>query len=190
MKVMWAMGASVLLGLAGCVGEDSVGSTSSALLLDVDVALTQADGGEDDGTILWEILNAGLADGGEGDGTILWEILNVAGATVWEILETTDPTGATRWTILDPATGRERCAVADGLLTDTLSAGKVFQAVSGDVYAVGATTPAYVFDGDEVRRGDGTLLLTADPAQEGASDGRKLIIAALVAGHCGSAGMP
>ena len=82
MKAMWAMGASVLLGLAGCVGEDSVGSTSSALLLDVDVALTQADGGEDDGTILWEILNAGLAAGGEDDGTILWEILNVAGATV------------------------------------------------------------------------------------------------------------
>lgn len=190
MKTMWAMGASALLGLAGCVGEDGVGRASSALLLDVDVGLTQADGGEDDGTILWEILNADLADGGEDDGTILWEILDADEAIILEILETTDPTGATGWTILDAATGRQRCGISGGVLTDTLTGRGLYQAASGDVYALGATTPAYVFDGDEVRRGDGTLLLTTDPAQDGASDGRKLIIAALVAGRCGSPGMP
>jgi hypothetical protein len=156
--------------------------------LDVDVHLTVADGGEEDGTILWEIVEAESSpgetiwevreyepgthpvDGGEEDGTILWEIVEAEGTT---------PT----WEIKDP-TGGVVCLVnSSGELHDA-SGTMLLKVLNGSVYTGGIRSKLlYTFDAVGVNYGS-QLVLGTNPAQNGASAGRKLTIGALLRGNC------
>jgi hypothetical protein len=179
--------------VAGCAtspDDDDQGLRSGSL--DVSVQLKQATGGEEDGTILWEILDVEVnpsetvwevreyepgthpVDGGEEDGTILWEIVlaevvSTAGTyTIWEI---NDPTGSPKCVINH--FGELRNATGTLLLEES----------GGSVYAAGGNTLLYTFDRFGINDATGRVLGT-NPAQNSASAGRKLTIGALLEGYC------
>lgn len=183
-----------------CAGCDPVGVEQSpafrSISLDVDVSLTVADGGDDDGTIVWEILEVASVpasgettwevreyepgshpqDGGDDDGTIVWEILE---------LTTSSPAGGstTTWDLSD-ATGSLLCDIDDGELRDS-SGTLLLQTVTG---GIGGATGSllYGFDRLGVNDAAGTRVLGTSPGQDSATDGRQLAIAALLEGECGS----
>ncbi len=162
--------------------------------LDVNIQLEQADGGEEDGTILWEILEAEVYEGLAVDDKLSLYIKDDAIYT---------------------AGGVETCSINAPLLNSSVR--EVIAANGTDVLFT--VWGAYVFDGevdpkhnnfgqikrlfgsqllfefdrDEVYLGeasDGFRLLRANAGVENSSDGRKLLIAALITGECGASGMP
>jgi hypothetical protein len=142
--------------VAGCATspeDDEQGFRSGSL--DVSVQLTQADGGEEDGTILWEI--------------VLAEVVSSTGTyMIWEI---NDPTGSPKCVVNQY--GELRNATGTLLLEES----------GGSVYAAGGNTLLYTFDRFGVNDAAGRVLGT-NPAQNSASAGRKLTIGALLEGYC------
>ncbi len=192
-KTAWS-GIALLFMSTGCMAhEDPAGASTAEVVIanpDGPVSLMEAGSGD----ILWQIDPA--EDGGEDDGTSLWEILNFGdgeegGTILWQVVDPRDggeDDGTILWEILN-ADGRFMCRISGPYLSDVRGR-LLLEARAGDVYAIGGVSPRYVFVDDEVLAADGSPLLTTNPAQESASDARKLLIAALVEGRCGSPGLP
>lgn len=176
-------------------GDPSAGDPSASFRsLDVNIELAQADGGEEDGTILWEIVELEVFEG-----------LAVAGALnlfiVDDVIHTSDgvPTCVIDAPVLD-TTAREVIATNGSEVLFTVAGPYVFEGAvdvsirnPAKLRKIFASQLLFEFDGDEVflgERRDQFRLLHASADVESASDGRKLLIAALITGECGAGGMP
>ena len=159
--------------------------------LDVDVSLTMADGGSDDGTILWEI----------GEGAV-YEGLRINGDLLFYVEDN----------VIYNHEAEATCTINAPYLNTTIR--EVYAANGNDVLFT--IWENYVFEGeidlnkpqkwsqlknealfeynrDEIflgRANWGNRLVTANTNLEDQSRGRKLLIAALLTGDCGSAGLP
>jgi hypothetical protein len=162
--------------------------------LDVNIQLEQADGGEDDGTILWEILNAEVYDGPASNGKLSLYIENNAIYTA---------EGVQTCTVNSPYLNSNLREVVAANGTDVLftvwneyvfegqvdvkhtTFGMMKKLFGDQLLFEFQTTDVYL---GEARSGFRLLSATADV--ESSSDGRKLLIAALITGECGASGMP
>lgn len=196
-RALSALSTLCLLALAPACDADSNDSVGDAFrngdILDADIQLILADGGDDDGTIPWEIVQAEIYTGPAVNGKLNLYIENNAIYT---------------------AEGVQTCQVNSPYLNSTVR--EVIAANGTDVlFTVWGN---YVFDGavdvkltnfgqmkklfgdqllfefqtNDIFLGEasgGYRLLTATADVQSASDGRKLIIAALITGECGSSGL-
>jgi hypothetical protein len=162
--------------------------------LDVSTQMMMADGGSDDGTVIWEIVEAAeVYEGPAVDGNLLMFIQNNAIYT---------------------ADGTQTCTINSPFLSDrrevsTANGSEVLFTVWGNYVFDGkidVTTENYEqvdkLFGDQLlfeyephdiwlgEAADGFRLMSTNAVITTQSDGRKLLIAALITGECGSAGLP
>lgn len=162
--------------------------------MDINIQLSQADGGEEDGTILWHIIISEVYSGPAEDGDLLLYIENNAIFTA---------EGVQTCMINSPylnSTVREVIAANGTDVLFTVWNNYVFEgAVNVKVTSWGQMKKLFGdqllfhFESNEVYLGesrDGNRLLTADGDVQNSSDGRKLLISALITGECGAKGMP
>jgi hypothetical protein len=168
------------------------GSTLRAISYDVDIGLALADGGEEDGTILWEIVEADVFDGPailgdlrvylEGGGLFSADGLQTCQLGPTQVYASSSFPGAgpelrlTLWNDL----------VFAGSIDTSISHRRTMLAAHGEQLLL------EIVD-DEVylgQRSDGVLLVQASAELELASATRKLLVAALITGECGSGGIP
>lgn len=137
----------------------------------------------------------GGSSGGEEDGTILWEIVDVESDEPWDVLagETfgggliftvveRDVRGDRRAELVGPD-GRTRCTFDRGILADA-GGRRLFEVRDGSVYRPSGRAPAFTFDRDGVRGASGEVVLLSSPDQTDATPVRKAVIAALYDGLC------
>lgn len=154
---------------------------------DVNMQLTESGEGGDNGTVIWDIQEAGVYAGEASEGN---QIMELVGNEIY-------------------ANGELTCTVENAYLNGRVVMGAgdevLFTVYENEVYLgeidakrLGPKTKRrfadqllLTFDGSDVHWGhyDGEFL-SANADLESASDGRKLLIAALVEGHCGSKGLP
>jgi|GEM_PF-2815754 len=173
--------------------DDSTGDSFRNQILDVDIKLMLADGGDDDGSIPWEILQTEIFEGEAAAGNLSLFIED---------------------NVIYTAEGVQTCVVNSPYLNSSIR--EVVAANGTDVLFT--VWNQYVFDGevdvkienygqmkkkfgdqllfefksDEIFLGevrDGYRLLRASADVQSSSEGRKLVIAALITGECGSSGL-
>lgn len=162
--------------------------------LDINIQLTQADGGEEDGTILWELIEAEIYDGPAVNGNLSLYIEN-------NIIYTKE--GVETCSVNAPYLNSSLREVVAANGTDILFTvwenyvfeGKVDVTITnyGHMKKLFGDQLLFQFQTNEVYLGearDGFRLLSANGDVENSSDGRKLVIAALITGECGATGMP
>lgn len=162
--------------------------------MDINIQLTQADGGEEDGTILWEIVEAEVYEGLAIDGNLSLFIKD-------NTIITSE--GVETCVINSPylnSTVREVVAAngTDVLFTvwdDYVFEGAVDVKVTtfGQMKKLFGDQLLFQFRTNEIFLGEaryGYRLLSANGDVENSSDGRKLLISALITGECGASGMP
>lgn len=188
---------SLLAFAPACDSEEAdVGDAfrNSAGGLDINIQLTQADGGEEDGTILWEILEAEVYDGLATDGNLSLYIENNAIYTA-EGVQTCIVNSPYLNSSVREVIAANGTSVLFTVWNDYVFEGKVdvkyetfgqMKKLFGDQLLFQFQTKA-VYLG-EAR--DGYRLLSANGDVENSSDGRKLLISALITGECGATGMP
>ncbi len=178
-----------------CSSEDSESGMGDAFrATDINIQLAQADGGEEDGTILWEIVEAEVYEGLSTDGNLGLYIENNAVFTAQG-----EQTCVVNSPYLD--TSLREVVAANG--TDVLFTvwhGYVFEgevdvkiANWGKMKKLFGEQLLFQFQANEVFLGearDNYRLLSANGDIENSSDGRKLLITALITGECGASGMP
>jgi hypothetical protein len=161
---------------------------------DINIQLSQADGGDDDGTILWEFLDEDIYDGEASEGNLLLQIKN-------NMIFTVD--GVQTCTVNSPYLNSNLREVIAANGTDVLFTvwneyvfeGEVDVKITnfGQMKKLFGEQLLFQFSSNEVYLGesrDGFRLLSANEDIQCSSDGRKLTIAALVMGECGAPGMP
>lgn len=161
---------------------------------DINIQLTQADGGEEDGTILWEIVEAEVYEGAAIDGVLGLYIENNTIYTAEGI-----PTCSINSPYLNSKV-REVIAAngTDVLFTvwhEYVFEGKVDVKYEtfGQMKKLFGSQLLFEFQTNEVYLNEaryGYRLLSANGNIESSSDGRKLLISALITGECGASGMP
>lgn len=164
-----------------------------ALTYDVDLVIELADGGEEDGTILWEIVEADVFDGLAVAGDLVLylegdEVFTAAGVQTCQL---DAPQLDTTVRELIAASGSE---VRLTLWHDLVFAGPVDTRISSRSRMLKAYGDQLVLEivGDEVylgERADGVRLIRTGAELEPASDARKLLVAALITGECGATGL-
>jgi hypothetical protein len=167
---------------------------------DVNMAVSVADGGDDDGSILWEIVEVGATagDGGDDDGSILWELVDTEardggdddGTIIWEILEAHtaaadggDDDGSILWEIVEVDTGATVCRVKKGQLSHVREH-ILLSRQSGVVLDAKGNKKYLIADDTLIDAKSGAPIVRVDADLAAASDGRVLTIAAMVAGMC------
>jgi hypothetical protein len=173
------------------MGDDFRGTTGT---LDINIQLEQADGGEEDGTILWEIVEAEVYEGPAVNGILSLYIKDNA-------IHTAE--GVQTCTINSPylnSNVREVIAangsdVLFSVWNEYVFEGKldVKNLTYGAVKKLFGTQLIFEFYNNDVfldQAAAGFQLLHATGNVENSSDGRKLLIAALITGECGGSGMP
>jgi hypothetical protein len=161
---------------------------------DINIQLEQADGGEDDGTILWEILDADVYEGPASNGNLSLYIEN---NTIYTADGT--PTCSINSPFLNSKV-REVIAAngSEVLFTvwhEYVFEGKVDVKVEnfGQMKKLFGSQLLFHFQGNEIYLNEaryGFRLLSATGNVQSSSDGRKLLISALITGECGGSGMP
>jgi hypothetical protein len=194
-RVISALSFTSLLALApGCDSEDTVGDDFRASL-DVNVQMTSAtQGGSDDGTVIWEIVEADVYQGLQLDGNLLLYIQNN---------KIYDSNGVETCNVSSPylnSSLREVIAANGNDVLLTVWGNYVFAGeVDVSKLTLGKLKPLFLsqlmfeYQQSDIFAGeakDGALLMTTNANLEVQSDGRKLLMAALIAGECGSAGLP
>ena len=187
-----ALSIMTLLTLApACDSEESVGDDFRAGL-DVNIQMTAASGGSDDGTIIWEILEAEVYSGPASNADLLLYIDNN---------KIYDTEGVETCSVNSPylnSSIREVIIANGNEVLFTVWGNYVFQGeidvtkyTFGKMKELFATQLLFEFKTTNIYDGeakDGLLLMTTNADTEAQSDGRKLLMGALIAGHCGSAG--
>lgn len=161
---------------------------------DINMQLEQADGGEDDGTILWEILNGEVYDGPATNGNLSLYIEN-------NTIYTSE--GVPTCNINSPYLNsnlREVIATNGSEVLFTVWREYVFEgkvdvkiATFGQMKKLFGDQLLFEYYDNEVYLGearDGWRLISATGNIETSSDGRRLLIAALITGECGATPMP
>lgn len=183
-----------LLALApACDSEDTVGDDFRAGL-DISIQMTAADGGGDDGSVVWEVVEAQVFEGPAVDGNLLLYIENNAiydaqglqtcsiespylNSSLREVIAANgDDTLFTIWNNYVFYGEIDMAKVTPGKLKTLFETQLLFHFYDTDIF-LGEAKNAY-------------LLMTTNADLSHQSDGRKLLMAALVAGECGSAGLP
>jgi hypothetical protein len=186
---------SLLAFAPACDSEETdMGDAFRAGTLDINIQLEQADGGEEDGTILWEIVEAEVYEGPASNGVLSLYIENNAIFTA---------EGVQTCTINSPyldSNVREVIAengseVLFSVWNEFVFEGKmdVKNMTYGQVKKLFGTQLIFEFQNNDVFLDQAALgyrLLTATGNVQASSDGRKLLIAALITGECGGSGMP
>jgi hypothetical protein len=186
---------SLLALTPACDSEDTVGDDFRSGL-DVNIQMTTADGGSDDGTVVWEVVEAQVFEGPAAGGNLLLYIENNAIYTA---------EGVQTCHISSPflnSSIREVTAAGDSEILFTVWNEYVFQGEI-DVSKVNYGTMKELFGTQllfqytsyeiylgEAKDGHRLMATNADANLVKQSDGRKLLMAALIAGECGSAGLP
>lgn len=185
-----------LLALAPACDPDANANMGDAFRagLDINIQLTQADGGDDDGTILWEIVIAEVYNGPASNGDLSLFIEN---NTIYTAA------GVPTCTVDSPflnSTVREVIAENGTDVLFTVWNQYVFEGEVdvrhenfGQMQKLFGDQLLFQFQADEVFLGEaweGYRLLEANGDVEHSSDGRKLLIAALITGECGATAMP
>jgi hypothetical protein len=183
-----------LLALApACDSEDTVGEDFRSSF-DVSVQMATADGGGDDGSVVWEVVEAQVFDGPAFKGNLLLYIENNA---------IFDTQGVQTCSINSPylnSSLREVIAANGSETLFTIWGNYVFQGAidipkitPGKLRALMDTQLLFEYTTNEIWLGEAKnqfRLMTTNADITVQSDGRKLLMAALIAGECGSAGLP
>jgi hypothetical protein len=193
-RVLSALSLASLLAFApGCDSEETVGDDFRASF-DVAIQMTEADGDGDDGSVVWEVVEAAVYEGPATQGNLLLYIENNA--------------------IYDTA-GVQTCQIASPYLNSSLrevitaNGSETLFTVWGNYVFEGqidfekvtfsklktlfATQLLFEYTPTEIWLGevkDEHRLMTTNTNITEQSQGRKLLMAALIAGECGSAGLP
>ena len=196
-----------LLALApACDSEDTVGDdfrTLSAMestgesteTLEVGIQMTTADGGQDDGSVIWEVVEAEVFDGPAVDGNLLLFVENNA---------IFDQNGVQTCEVSSPylnSSMREVVAANGSEVLFTVYGNYVFEGeinvykmTPGKLKTLIKYQLLFEYVGTDIYLGeafkDDYLLMSTNADLTTQSDGRKLLMAALIAGECGSAGLP
>ncbi|PRQ06978.1 hypothetical protein [Enhygromyxa salina] len=171
------------------LGDDFRGS------FDVNTQMTMADGGSDDGTVIWEIVEAGVVY--EGPAQLGNVLMYVEGNAIY------DTSGEKTCTIDSPflhSNMREVVAANGSEVLFTVWNNYVFD---GEIHVKSENwgqvkkqfgdkllfqlEPNDIFLGEAI---DGYRLMSTNADITAQSEGRKLLMAALMTGECGSAGLP
>lgn len=197
-RVLSALSLLPVLALAPACdgGDEEVGDAfrNGSMELDVDISLTQPDEDDDPGnnTIIWDLVEAGVFDGPAANGNLL---MTIEGNDIY------NSEGVHTCTVnqayLD-SNVREVISVNGGETLFTVAGTNVYDGwvdvnnlTYGQLYRKHKDQLLLTFDQEKVYYGEYDLLALVGTADiETASDGRKLLIAALMEGHCGSAGLP
>jgi len=182
---------SLSLFTTGACSTDEISTDSDFRSLDVNVTLTMADGGSDDGTILWEIGEGDVYKGLRSNSDLLFYIED-------DVIYTAS--GEATCTIEAPYLNsniREVSSTASDDVLFTIWDDFVFEGHidldKPQKWAQLKDEALFEYRGDEIFLGrwtDGFRLVEADTALDAQSDGRKLLMAALLTGECGSQGLP
>lgn len=185
--------ASLLAFAPGCDSEESVGDDFRASF-DVGVQMTTADGGGDDGSVVWEVVEAAVYEGLAIDGNLLLyiennAIYNTEGVQTCHI---TSPYLNSSLREVITANGDDTLFTVWGnyVFEGEIDFAKVTFAKLKTLFA---TQLLFEYTSNEIYLGevtDGHRLMTTDTNITPQSEGRKLLMAALIAGECGSAGLP
>lgn len=177
-----------------CDTEESDMGDAFRAVTDIDIQLEQADGGEDDGTILWEILNAEVFDGPATDGNLSLFIQNntIYTADGVPTCSVNSPFLKSRLREVIAANGTD---VLFTVWNEYVFEGKVDVKIAnfGQMKKLFGSQLLFQFSGDSVYLNEaryGYRLVQATGNVQNSSDGRKLLIAALITGECGATGMP
>lgn len=177
--------------------DEDLGDDFRGAPLDVSTQMTMADGGTDDGTVIWEIVEAAATEVYDGPAYLGDLLMFVEDNAIYD------------------ANGVQTCSVDSPFLNSSIR--EVIAANGTEVlFTVWGN---YVFDGQidvkhtnfgQIKRlfgdqllfeyqpndiflgeaTDGFLLMTTDTDTTAQSDGRRLLMAALITGECGSNGLP
>ncbi|MFO7566100.1 MAG: hypothetical protein R6X02_25875 [Enhygromyxa sp.] len=160
--------------------------------MDINIQLAQADGGEEDGTILWEIVDVEVFDGPAIDGNLSIYVKDNTIVTS-EGVETC----VINSPYLQPAVREVRVGeeVLFTVWEKYVFEGKVDVRITnfGHMKKLFGDQLLFQFEGNEIYLNEsryGYRLLKADGDVEKSSDGRKLLVSALITGECGASGMP
>jgi len=193
-RALYALALLPVLALTPACDGDGEDTTESFRGLDINIQLSQADGGDDDGTVIWEILevSAQTTEIYDGPAILGQQLMTIEGNDIY------DADGVKTCTVQAPYLSGMREVVS------TATEEVLFTVDQNEVY-VGEIdfkkiTPAarrklvdqvlVAFSGNEVWMGTYDLtVLESTGDLESASDGRKLLIAALIDGRCGSPGL-
>ncbi|PRP90853.1 hypothetical protein ENSA5_61030 [Enhygromyxa salina] len=161
--------------------------------LDVNIQMTMADGGSDDGSIVWEIVEAEVYEGLELDGQLHLFIENNA---------IYDAAGEKTCEVDSPAlhSSRREVIAANGEVLFTVWRNFVFEGtVDVEVEKFDQVKKRFSdqllfqYEPHEIFLGeanDGVRLMTTNTDITAQSEGRKLLMAALMTGKCGASGLP
>jgi hypothetical protein len=185
--------ASLLAFAPGCDSEESVGDDFRASF-EIGVQMTTADGGGDDGSVVWEVVEAAVYEGLAIDGNLLLYIENNA-------IYNTE--GLQTCHISSPylnSSVREVIAANGEDTLFTVWGNYVFEGeidftkvTFAKLKTLFATQLLFEYTSNEIYFGevkDGQRLMATNANITSQSEGRKLLMAALIAGECGSAGLP
>jgi hypothetical protein len=160
------------------------------LSVDVDVSLF-SEAGDGDGTVIWDIKEAGVHDGDANQGAPLLLTLGPAG-------EIYDGMGVHTCTLAAPYLNKQIFQVTgpnnevlytiyqNWLLTGEVPPAKL---TDGNVKKLLPTRLLFTFVGNQVVQAD-KVLVSATTDLTAQSPNRKLLIGALIEGECGSNGLP
>jgi hypothetical protein len=195
-RALSALTCTALLALApACDSEETVGDDfRSSLDQDIQMHPLADEGGGDDGTIVWEIVQAEVFDGPAAEGNLLLYIENNAIYTSG---------GVQTCQVNSPflnSTVREVIAANGTDVLFTVWGNYVFQGEIdvkyenfGQIKKLFGAQLLFQYEPTEIYYGeaaDGMLLMTTNTDITVQSDGRKLLMAALITGECGSPGLP
>jgi hypothetical protein len=183
-----------LLALApACDSEETVGEDFRASF-DVNIQMTTADGGGDDGSVVWEVVEAQVFEGPAVNGNLLLYIQNNA-------IYNTE--GVQTCTINSPylnSNVREVIAANGSGTLFTVWGNYIFEGkidVAKVTYAklkpLIPTHLLFEYTPDSIYLGevkDGYRLMATNTNITEQSQGRKLLMAALITGECGGGGLP
>jgi hypothetical protein len=184
---------SLLALTPACDSEETVGDDFRASF-DVSIQMTAADGGGDDGSVVWEVVEAQVYEGPAIDNNLLLYIENNA---------IYNKEGVQTCQINSPylnSSMREVIAANGSEILFTIWGNYVFQgeidvtkATFANLKDLFPTQLLFQYTSDEIYLGeakDDFRLMTTNTNIVEQSEGRKLLMAALIAGECGSAGLP
>lgn len=174
-------------------GDEELGDAFRSGGLDVDISLTLPDEDDNPGnnTIIWDVVEATVFDGPAMNGNILMtidgnDIYDSEGvktctvtapyldSNIREVIQTNG--GETLFTVVGPN-------IYDGYVdVNTMN--------YGQLYRKNKDSLLMTFSNEKVYYGEFDMLALVGTADlEASSDGRKLLVAALMEGHCGSGGL-
>jgi hypothetical protein len=184
--------ASLLAFAPACDSEETVGDDFRASF-DVSIQMTAADGGGDDGSVVWEVVEAAVYEGPAAEGNLLLyiennAIYNLEGVQTCQI---NSPYLNSSMREVVAANGSETLFTVWGnyVFQGKIEVGKVTFAKLKTLFPTQLLfeyTPSEIYLGEVVD--DHRLMVTNTNITE-QSEGRKLLMAALIAGECGSPGL-